>query len=125
MEIINETTLFESDALGFEINKKDYSLGYFVLKIRNGGESYKLIESESVSYSTQNQLWLINDEYRGIIDFNYNLVIPANKYTWISIFFPNGKAVVGVNDKYGLINTKGEEITEIKYNKNEIDKMLK
>jgi len=114
------------------IESSTFNNGYIVYSVCNDNKDgsstatyYKVkcfnaYQSESGSFS------IICGNGRGLIDMKNKLVIPPNKYEFISRFYDNGVAVVTINRdtpecKCGLINTKGEEITPIMYEKSHYD----
>ena len=74
---------------------------------------YKTIYYDSITVRRDEIVLRKNDKW-GIIIMDDNLFIPPDKYDYISKFF-NNIACIKINNKYGLINKKGEEITPIIY----------
>lgn len=131
MEIISKTTTYECDSIGVDVYPVHYNEGYIGVSIKNeqptknyqSSTSYKKVEAESISYIEKFHQFIIrNGDYQGIIDLKYKFIIPANKYTFVGSVFTNGFAVVRLGKDFydesgpcGLFNTKGEIVSEIKY----------
>lgn len=86
---------------------------------RSGNKIFDISNSEYIMTGNawtleQNIIPVKKDDLCGYIDMQGNEVIPL-KYNEIAWDFVNGYSCVAVGSKYGVINTKGEEVIPFEY----------
>lgn len=112
----------------YDHNKKN------IKKYLTNGDIYIIIDKNLLNTNSGLKRLFINFNIQKglIIDFNYNELNSDIKKDYINFFknktpnwfyfkydvvyrYINGRAIIKRNDKYGIINISGEELTDIKY----------
>jgi len=85
--------------------------------MKANGEFITDMEFDTIIKSTDNKFITVQDREKGyaVLDRKGTIVVPFGKY-WID-GFDHGLARVCQNEKWGVINTKGEEVLPLVYDK--------
>ena len=87
-------------------------------------EKETFLEERYTIFSKRERVFVEKRAEYGVVDFNDNIIVPFGKYDWIDAFW-RGLARVKMGKgigpgyipgtKYGIINTKGEEVVPVEY----------
>ena len=89
------------------------------------GEFITDMEFDSITTSTDNKYITVQDREKGYAAFDRKgiVIVPFGKYSWMDGFdhgLSRVKKIIGndhIEDKWGIINTKGEEVLPLIYDK--------